>query len=168
MRLAGLILVLAAAALLAGCPPKPGPHGPGGDQTGNNNTTVAAPAWPFWPSRMRLHPLTRLVMDEATGQRIIEARIEFFDPDGATTKAIGQLTLQLHRAEMIAIAPEPLQIWNQDLRDLALNRRQYDDVTRTYLFRLEIDSAIFPEQPELRAYFLAENGQQLEAAFKVK
>lgn len=117
---------------------------------------------------MRVHPLTRMVHQEATGHWVIEARIEFTDPDRVTTKAIGDLTIQLRDAQRGTDASGEIQTWNQDLRDLEVNRRQYDDVTRTYVFRLEVDSDRFPGQPKLWAFYLGEDGQELEASMEIK
>ena len=125
-------------------------------------------AWPFWPARMRIHPSTRVVRDDPTGQFVIETRIEFFDGDGATARAVGQLSMQLHDARPEARQNDPIQLWNQDLRDMDANRRQYDMVYRTYLFRLQIDPATFPAHPELRAYYLGNDGKELEAALRIR
>jgi hypothetical protein len=67
--------------------------------TGNATLDVAEPAlreWPYWPRRMRIHPLTQFATNRDTGQLIIEARIEFFDEHGHTCKGVGQVLLDLH------------------------------------------------------------------------
>jgi hypothetical protein len=127
---------------------------------------VEGETWPFWPATMRVHPSTRVMRDEPSGRFVIETRIELFDPDGVTSKGVGQLTLELHDAS--SRGDEPVQIWNQDLRDLELNRRQYETVTRTYLFRLEIDASVFPNDPELKAFFLSADGQTLAATMRLR
>lgn len=134
--------------------------------SGTRTGRVEGETWPFWPSAMRVHPSTRVMRDEATSRFVIETRIELFDPEGVTTKGIGQLTLELHEAS--SRSDEPVQLWNQDLRDLELNRRQYETVTRTYLFRLEIDASVFPKDPELRAYFLSADGQELSERMRLR
>jgi len=127
-----------------------------------------APAWPFWPAHMRLHPLTRLAGDLATGEQIIECRIEFEDPDHQTCRAVGQLSLQLYPDAFVPSgANAALQTWNQDLRDLELNRRQYDDVTRTYLFRLQLTQPP-PAGSELRAFFLSADGKRMNAQIRLR
>ena len=60
-----------------------------------------------------------------------------------------------------------LQTWNQDLRDLELNRRQYDDVTRTYLFRLQLTQPP-PAGSELRAFFLSADGKRMNAQIRLR
>lgn len=129
---------------------------------------VTVPSWPYWPERLRVHPLTRLVTDPATGQRLLEARIEFFDDRGATSKASGQLTLRLFADAALPDNAEPLETWNLNLRDLAINAQQYDDVTRTYLMRLQIDPARLTAAPELRAYFVGANGALLNGTMPLK
>lgn len=146
-----LIGALAANPLLTGCKSKSGARARTGMVQGSD--------WPFWPASMRIHPSTRVSRDEKINAFVIETRVEFFDPDGITTKAVGQLTLELHDATVRD--GDPVQVWNQNLRDLALNHRQYEVVTLTYLFRLEIETSVFPEQPELRVYFLGADGQEL-------
>jgi len=167
--------------LLTGCPPKqPGlPQAQSADgvqpQEGQSapapsSGASAAPSasWPFWPESMRLHPLTRLALDPETGEQVIECRIEFLDPDGQTSRAVGQLTLQLYPEAGTPTADNlALQTWNQDLRELALNRRQYDVVTRTYLFRLQITQPL-PVGADLRAFFLSLDGQRMLAEMRVR
>src|SRR5688572_30250275 len=152
------VILLCTVAAAAGCQPKSGTRTRAGTVQGYN--------WPFWPSSMRVHPSTRVSRDEKNNVFVIETRIEFFDPDGSTSKAVGQLTLELHDAG--SRADEPIQVWNQNLRDLELNNRQYEVVTRTYLFRLEIETSVFPDQPELRAYFLSADGQEITAQMDLR
>ena len=55
----------------------------------------------------------------------------------------------------------------QDLRELEINRRQYDDVTRTYLFRLQTTQPL-PAGCELRAFFLSTNGKTMSAEMRLR
>lgn len=177
-------LLCAVAALLAahaqfGCQPRSGSttspsvqsSGGGGTNVANNSgrpsTASANAAWPYWPATMRVHPLTRLTTDNLTAQSIIECRLEFQDLDGQTSRAVGQLTLQLYPDSFAATGSGAIETWNQDLRDLITNRRQYDDVTRTYLFRLQLTHAP-PAGCEVRAFFLSENGQRLSATMRLR
>jgi hypothetical protein len=128
--------------------------------TGNATLDVAEPAlreWPYWPRRMRIHPLTQFATNRDTGQLIIEARIEFFDEHGHTCKGVGQVLLDLH-ATGSGRNSEPLETWALDLVDPAVNYDHYDELTRTYLFRLEFDPRVLPERPELWAYFRSADG----------
>ncbi len=135
---------------------------------GNANVNASAKAnvtWPFWPKRLRIHPATRVVTDRATGELVIEARVEFFDAEGDTSKAYGELTLQLHNP---AQSTGEDQTWKLDLRNLADNRRQFDDVTHTYLLRLDLDSDSLPPQAELRAIFISADGQTMEGRMRLR
>ena len=117
---------------------------------------------------MRFHPLTRLVKNDATGQWVVEARIEFFDSQGSSTKAAGELTIQLFAGNQSEPTGDPIQVWNQDLHDLELNHRQYDDMFHTYLFRLELDPAKVPEQVVLKALFVSDNGYDLTTTLPLR
>jgi hypothetical protein len=170
---------------LQGCPPRTEPIGPAPvattspDANANGGGSGASPApgnsakpvrsanWPFWPTNMRVHPLTRLVNDPQTSQQIIECRIEFQDSDGQTAKAVGQLTLQAYPDAATPTGSGAMQTWNQDLRDLQVNRRQYDDVTRTYLFRLQTTQPL-PAGCEIRAFFLSSDGRRLNAQLRLR
>lgn len=147
--------MLVAACCLAGCA---GPDGAGG--AGADALTGEIARWPYWPTSMRVHPLTRLVTHADSGRTVIEARIEFFDRDGHTTKACGQLRIDLH--DFSGDLPTgAIASWEMDLRDQVTNRQRYDDVTRTYLFPLDTELGQLPEKPELRAYFLSADGRPL-------
>lgn len=167
-----LLVVGLGAALPGGCQPAPVPPSPPVIDGAFGNEISA---WPFWPRRMRIHPLTRLVSDENLGQLVIEARIEFRDDFNNTTKGVGQLRFDLHDVSGGRGDP-PLTTWDHDhdddkpldLGDLTLNARYFDDVTRTYLFRLGIDPADLPAQPQLRAYFVSADGQKLTADYRLR
>ena len=119
--------------------------------------------WPFWPNSLRIHPLTRLAVDTQTGRAIIEVRLEFLDPQQHTTKGVGQVRIDLATSGTAADSSPPLATWSWDLRDRSVNSALYDDVTRTYLLRLKVDSLELGPQLELRAYYLSATGQRLQA-----
>ena len=120
----------------------------------------ANPTWPYWPEKMRIHPLTRVVAGETEGSLFIEARLELLDPDDIPTRGKGQVGFELVTETYQAIGNAPLA-WEMDLRDLSNNRQHFDEITQTYLFRLELEWSQFPEDAELRAYFLRADGQAL-------
>lgn len=122
------------------------------------------PAWPYWARSMRVHPLSQIAPDRDSGDPVIEARIEFLDPLDHTCKGVGQLQLELAAAGRSA---GPIAQWQMDLRDPAVNRRHYDDVTRTYLFRLKIDPDKIPDEPALLAEFLSADGRHMEADYRL-
>jgi hypothetical protein len=121
--------------------------------------------WPFWPTSMSIHPLTRVTTEEQTGRTILEARIEFLDSQGNRSKAVGQMTLALYNANNRS---EAIHVWAQDLLDPTRNQQHFDVVTRTYLLRLELDNPQFPEDAELRASFNSVDGQSMEADYRFK
>jgi len=172
------LLLLALCVAMPGCTPRSAPPSPttlpagaaAQGSTGAANrggTGAAAAAWPFWPVSMRVHPLTRLMIDRQTSEQIIECRLEFQDSQGQTSKASGQLTLQIYPESSTPLGGGALQTWNQDLRDLEINHQRYDDVTRTYLFRLQITQPL-PAGAELRAFFLSADGRRLSAHARLR
>lgn len=124
-------------------------------------------AWPYWPRSMRIHPLTRIVEDRDTGRTLIEARVEMRDGDGGTSKACGLLRLDLYDASNESPAGSRAE-WNLDLRDRDFNHERFDDVTLTYLFRLEIGPEELPEHPVVWAYFLSDDGADLSARLELR
>lgn len=137
-----------------------------GDRLDEQETGV--PPWPFWPRSMRLHPLSQVMTDRKSGELRIEARVEFLDEHGHTTKALGRIRIDLYQAGASGPSSEPIESWFEDLRDLALNWDHYDEVTRTYLLSLEIDAAILPDEPELVARFLSSDGLQFESSLLLR
>jgi hypothetical protein len=164
---AALGLLLALMLSTMGCENQPRANGAGNQ--GASPPGQEGEAWPFWPVKMQIHPLTRFLTDSTSRRLVLEARIEFLDGYGHNTKAVGQVRLDLY--DLAAGEPStgtPLINWNQDIRDLQLNHRYFDDVTRTYLFKLDVDPEKVPREPELRAYFLSADGRKMEATLRVR
>ena len=159
---------------ILGCASAPRPdHDPSDGPTpaGLNSSSLGdaqTSDWPFWPEALRIHPLTRLAVDAKSGLSIIEVRLEFLDPEGHTTKGVGQVRIDLAAGGSGADSSPPIATWNWDLRDQSVNRTLYDDVTRTYLFRLKVHSLELGPQPELRAYFLSAAGPRLQATHTLR
>lgn len=87
--------------------------------------------WPFRPSSVSIHPLTRADSDGA--DRSLLAMVEFRDQDGDPVKAIGRLLIAVRCS-----AADPTDAsFEFDLFDQATNRRLFDPVTQTYRVRLE-------------------------------
>ena len=139
---------------------------PGSSAVGRPGSDRVAP-WPYWPSQMRVHPLSRLVLEPAAERVVIETRLEFLDREGHTTKGSGELRLDLHDASNQTWAGT-LADWKLDLTDPATNLKHFDDVTQTYLFRLETDRRHLPPQPVIRASFLSANGAQLYSSLEIR
>ncbi len=131
-------------------------------------TTPTDARWPFWPVKMRIHPLTRVVPDEASSRLVIEARIELRDQHNHTTKGYGTIRFDLFDGAARAESQTPIEQWNEDLRDLNSNRLYYDEVTRTYLFRLGIDPADLPAEPLLRAYYYVSEDDYFKATYELR
>ncbi len=143
---------------------------PAGEQPPIRSHTAATKAaaqdtgpslWPYWPQSMRIYPLSRLVTDRNSGDLVIEVRVEFFDAEGHTCKGVGQILVDLLDAGSLHPA-EPIETWVADLTDLKVNRDHFDDLTLTYLFRLECDATLLPDQPQVRVYFHSADGQHLQ------
>lgn len=165
MRGAGWICGCGMLLCAFGCPPRDNhqsPLTPRGKGAPEVNVTGI---WPFWPTSMSIHPLTRLTTEEQTSRAILEARVEFLDSQGNRSKAVGQMTLALYNA---ADRGEPIHVWAQDLLEPARNQQHFDIVTRTYLLRLEIDPNLFPETAELRVSFNSVDGQSMDAEYRIK
>ncbi len=175
MKLVGRHIIGALSALgIMGCETGPSPvTKPTGRPTVGSPSSlvgeeVEAGQWPFWPTSLRIHPLTRLVVDTQTRQPIIEVRLEFLDPDQHTTKGFGQVRIDLATSGTTAESSPPLATWSWDLRDSSVNRTLYDDVTRTYLLRLKVQSLVPGSKLQLRAYYLCATGQRLQATFGLR
>lgn len=108
--------------------------------------------WPFRAASVRLHPLTHAVLT-ADGRPLIEARIEFLDAFDHNAKGLGFVRFDLvgsdrrgRRLDESEPGGGPLGRWEVDLNDLETNLLHYDEITRTYLFRLELDPALASEE----------------------
>ena len=161
-RIVSSAVALALGAGLTGCgsPGSPGP-GPATEPT----EITAMTAWPYWPQRVRVHPLTRLVTGDPASPKVLEARIELLDPDGDTTKGVGALTLELRANED---GGRPVAGWSIALDDPEVNRLHYDQVTRTYLMRLELEPDAIPEDPELFAELESPDGRVLHDTLRLR
>ena len=150
---------------VAGCTPRDNRQTPVSPRGSAANGVAVTAIWPFWPTSMSIHPLTRLTTEEQTGRAILEARVEFLDSQGNRSKAVGQMSLALYNADNRA---QPVHVWSQDLLQPARNQQHFDVVTRTYLLRLELDPKTFPETAELRASFNSVDGQSMDAVYRIK
>lgn len=121
--------------------------------------------WPYWPISMRFHPLTRFVIDRDTSNLTLETRVEFADRDGDVCRAYGEVRVRLFEVFSTGDSGEKLQEWNIDLRELDRNRDHFDVVTRTYLFRLEVDPELLIPRMELHGRYISEDGRSFDASF---
>ncbi len=156
---------------LTGCAAVEGPSETSGfDQptAPSVSSAIINARWPFWPERMRLHPLTHLTVDYETGEPILEARLEFRDQIGDMVKAVGQARFDLHDRDPRLGVTRTLESWEQDIRDTEVNGRHYDELTQTYVFRLQLHNIKPPDGATLRAYFLSISGRRFEVTGPVR
>lgn len=116
--------------------------------------------WLYWPQRLRVHPLTRVMPAGEDGDDVIECRIEFLDQHDHSTKCVGRLTVravgEVDSAEPMTLAEREL-----DLRDTAVNFEHYDPITQTYLVTLSTP-ADGPARPGwIEVTFESADGQAL-------
>ena len=167
-RSLGPALGLAAILLLqAGCATTPGRSSAGGGTPVVNPGQQSNTGWPFWPQVMRIHPLSQFVKDRQTGHFLLEVRVEFSDPFGHTSKAYGEIVIALHDARP-AFDDNEIAGWTEDLTDLQENQVFFDDVTGTYLFRLEIEDLDLADESEIRIIFHSADGAMLQDAYVVQ
>lgn len=123
------VLVVCAAAAATGCESA----APDREPDPRRAQAVLSGPWPFRPTSMRLHPLSRLTTG-AEGAHVVEARLELRDEDGQVTRGIGKvrLTLRLNGSNVV------VQAWDFNLFDLTTNREAFDSVTRTYRFEVPV------------------------------
>jgi hypothetical protein len=139
---------------LVGCPSEP--------RIGAINGS--ADRWPYWPVAMRLHPLTRVVIDPTTNSPMIEARVEFTDQDGVTARSVGEIHLILRAAG----GSHPLNEWEIDLRESDTNANHFDIVTATYLFKLNTTELELPPRVVLIARFKSTDGWEQTAEHEMR
>lgn len=102
-------------------------------------TGAADKVWQIHPVRLRVYPSTAYA-----GQgkdTTLDTRIELFDEAGDSCKGVGIFRFELYahpRAGEPALGPR-LYAWEVPVLTLDQNRRQYDSITRTYLFHLRLD-----------------------------
>ncbi|MGI9014990.1 MAG: hypothetical protein ACR2GY_12175 [Phycisphaerales bacterium] len=164
-----------------------GTQGPGGQRSGvtfsngvgnaaitANETSIAAGGsvlaaqWPFWPTGMRIHPLTMRWSDRATGAPYIEARLEFLDAFGHTAKTVCQVRFELFESSPSSADAEAFRTWSIDIRDPGQNALHYDAITRTYLFRLALEQPLDDQTTwHLRGRVLSVDGRTFEDLFEI-
>lgn len=133
---------------------------------------VGASRSAFEPETIRLHPLTRLEIDDR-GERRIEVFFEPIDRWNHGVKALGVAVLELY--EFGGPSPDTrggsrqLQLWRVDLSDPEANAEPYDRVTRTYHLTLADVPADLPptRNLELRLRFTTIAGTQVEARYQL-
>ncbi|TVQ50793.1 MAG: hypothetical protein EA377_13905 [Phycisphaerales bacterium] len=142
--------------------------------SGQGQTFVEPPAdgetayWPFWPRQMRIHPLTRLSGNPDSRDRTLEVRLEFKDQFDFPTKMVGQIRIDLFPQRGIDVEADHDLIWNVDLRDMAKNNSAFDEVTQTYLFRLEIGEMNLEGPIEIVVYAMSNDSRDFQASHRLE
>jgi len=119
------------------------PSSANGGRAANGATADGPPRWPYWPTSMRVHPLSRVIRADAESPfGVLDLRLEASDADGIDGRAVGTITIELVARGRNA---EPTRFeWTVDLADPAVNRRLFDTVTRTYHIRREFEWTASP------------------------
>ncbi|MCC7145145.1 MAG: hypothetical protein IT443_01730 [Phycisphaeraceae bacterium] len=156
--LAGLLV---SASLWAGCQFKGGSAASG---DARQPWLLLDQPWQVRPVRMRIYPSTRFVRE--TDQALLEARVEFLDENGDSTKAVGEFRLELFSTARASGAEVGRRLFSWVVRMFSRQTNEifYDPITRAYLFRLKIESlAVIRDQVLLRVTFLPAAGERMEA-----
>ncbi|MFW6061394.1 MAG: hypothetical protein ACOC93_01165 [Planctomycetota bacterium] len=130
------IIYLGAMAALVGC---------NGRTTAPDVAAVPEPLDLLLPSEIRLHPFTGTRTFSADNRRKgLEVRVEARDAFGDPAKAFGNFRFELytHRAASTAPTGRQLGVWHVPLLAPEQNIVHWDNMTRTYEFRLEWEHAI--------------------------
>ena len=143
--------------------------GPGQDQAFVEPPAEGeTPVWPFWPRQMRIHPLTRLSGDPDSNQRTLEVRLEFKDQFDYPTKMVGQIRIDLFPQHGVDAEADHELMWNVDLREMVKNNSAFDEVTQTYLFRLEIGEMSLEGPIEIVVYALSNDRRDFRASHRLE
>ena len=133
MRPFPLLILVPLAATLAGCSmftSSPTPP--------SSSPTRPVPASnPFAPVGLRVHPLTRTVINKE-GKPELVVHLELRDAWGDSTKGVGALLIRVFgpASGPAGGAAAPLQRWDIDLSNLDTNAAMFDPATRTYRMQL--------------------------------
>jgi hypothetical protein len=147
LTLGAAVGILVLCGLLAGC------EGLNlNSSTSKPATAASAPATPIpepvslmLPKEIRIHPFTGTrTFDDAGGIKGIDVRIEAVDAYGDATKAFGDFRFELYTFKENSPDPKKQRIalWEVPLMDPKTNLTHWDNITRTYEFKLQWDQAI--------------------------
>jgi 2-keto-4-pentenoate hydratase/2-oxohepta-3-ene-1,7-dioic acid hydratase in catechol pathway len=146
-----LLILCLYAVLIGGCNSTPG---------GMRTSAGATMEWAYAPVDIRVHPLSRVKFNDTGDEARVEARIELLDQDGFSTRSLGDLKLVLSGSSEMGSHTQVE--WECDLSTVAMNGKQYDCVTRTYLAHLQLVSRDdIPMEPVLYAQFQRPDGHSL-------
>ena len=108
---------------------------------------IPAPINALLPQKIEVHPFTRIgLLSEKDNIRGIDLCIRAVDSYGDATKAFGKFRFELYQFK--PSSPDPkgalLAVWNENIETLNENRRYWDNISRTYRFKLAWDKQTLP------------------------
>ena len=102
-----------------------------------------ATTWPFIPVQIRVHPFTAIEVNREDSTVTLEARVEMLDRLGDVSKGVGDFRFELYRMTRdvyeTSADGELLYQWSAEMTTIDQNRQHWDSITRTYLFRLQLE-----------------------------
>ena len=155
---------MSACLLTAGLFAAPGCQWKGDFPTFEEPTTQPDVAWSTAPVALRIYPATRFMPEES--RTVLEARLELLDALEDSAKGVGTVRFELRRSGTARRSPitDRLYAWDVSIRTLEEQKRYYDPVTRTYLFRLSMDDLTqVPSKVLLHVQFTPDTGNRIEA-----
>ena len=147
---------LAAVALL-GCPFLHGCGGEASPARQSNSATTYAPA------DLYVHPLSSF-RQHPDGTLQAHVYVQVLDADGFPMRARGQLEVDLSQGNSGDQAVMVRRSWTCDLRTDETNLAHFDPMTRAYVVPFEIDSALPPRSPRIRAIFHGVDASSMSAS----
>ncbi len=139
------------------------------ENVGHARSEAADADCPFRPAELQIHPLTRLLRsaDGSTAVTSIEVRVELKDQFGDTTKGLGDLSFELLSRSNVGGVDSALLSWEPKFLELKANAAQFDRVTRTYVFTLDLSQGVnLPARCVLQARLLT-HGATLTDRFEI-
>ncbi len=151
---------------LLGCGPDGGLESKAG--SGPDRIEVPQPIDRMMPARVEFHPFTESgvrTFDNTGGLRGIETRIRALDHFGHTTKAFGTFRIELYGYDAGAIGHRGPKgpTWDIELMEPDRNNMHWDEISRSYIFKLGWDNAIpIGQRYVLRVVFTSPFTQTLD------
>lgn len=124
--------------------------------------TGSVEQYPYKPVEISIHPLSRYWISPS-GEKEIEARIEFLDRDEYPTRGIGRLELSLKDMD-----GNNVESWILPLSNFETNKSHFDRITRTYLVRLSLPNQDVPARARLTVDLIGPDGKRLRASEMLK
>jgi len=114
---------------------RPGPKG---------QIAVPEPINLLLPKEIRVHDFTTTQTFDKQGRKGIEVRMQALDAYGDSTKAFGDFRFELYQYRAQSLNPKGKLIatWPESVQDPRKNLIHWDDISRTYVFKLQWYDAI--------------------------